>query len=95
MNMKESEIPKYLAEELSKEPFNLNLNLISFTSLKGDALMQVIKKAIVNSDVQHKKLKRLKQISAFCVCIRFSSQCWFIFIQSCKRCLPLAPSMRN
>lgn len=41
LSMKESEIPKYLAEELSKEPYNLNLNLISFTSLQGDALMRV------------------------------------------------------
>lgn len=41
LEMKESEVPKFLAEELSKKPYNLNLNLISFTSLQGDALMRV------------------------------------------------------
>ncbi|CAL8096615.1 unnamed protein product [Orchesella dallaii] len=54
MSMKESEIPKFLAEELSKEPFNLNLNLISFTSLQGDALMRVFQNVLVDIQPQLK-----------------------------------------
>ena len=50
---------KYIVAELQKAPYSKNFNLITFDSLSGEQLLQVLNDVLAEIDSKHKVRQRL------------------------------------